>query len=379
MVPTLLHVSDTLAFAPDSPDTPEVDPGGLGTVVRRAIDRDVDAVVHTGNLFRSPEPRSRTIDAVRAALADLRDAGIPCYLVAGTNETTGDGAAIADLREDDLARDIGASPVRIDDLALYGVDHAESGEAFRRDLAALEPTEAYTYNVVACHQRIWPPLDSSGADSSAFDAMEATDVFVDDLLAGGSVEPLAWTNDEFGLRVTYAGSTNPGNREDGAVATGTLIVASTDEDRHERIPLTATSPAEEVEQLRAALDHEPADLESADIETLADCYGLAARARELFDERRRELREELLGRVHEDARIQGQYAAITRTTARRRVTKPDREVFDALRQAGVNPYEVLELDTSALRALSEAGRIADDDVFDREERIYVRVSETELP
>ncbi|AGN00041.1 metallophosphoesterase [Salinarchaeum sp. Harcht-Bsk1] len=378
MVPTVLHVSDTLAFAPDSPDEPEVDLGGLANVVRRAIDRDVDAVVHTGNLLRSPEPKPDTIQAIRSALTTLRDAEIPVYLVAGTRESTGDGTAIEEFRDGDLAHELGTSPVRIDDLALYGVDHVDSGDAFQRELAALEPTEDYAYNVIACHQGIWPPLDEADADVSAFDAMVATDVFVDDVLAGGSDEPLAWENDDFDYCVTYAGSTNRRHREDGAIPTGTLIEASTDAHSHERIPLTATEPEQEIERLRTTLDHQPADLESADVETLADLYGLAARARELFDQRRREIREELLDRVHEDMRIQGTYAAVTRTTSQRRVTKPQREVFEALRQAGVNPYEVLELDSSALRELSEAGRVSDEDVFDREERTYVRVSDTEI-
>lgn len=376
MVPTILHASDSLAFASSSADDSPVDLGGLELVVSRAIDRGVDAVVHTGNLVRSPEPDADTVDAVHGALEPLRDAGIAFFLVAGSRETTSGDEAIERLRDGEAVETLSASPVRIDDLALYGVDHVDTGRAFEDELAALEPVEDYTYNVIACHQRIWPPLTESDADISAFDAMEATEVFVDDVLAGGTTDPMVWENDDFDYCVTYAGSTSPRHRDD-EVPTGTLIEATSDEHSHERIPLTAADPPEEIEHLRAALDHEPADLGDADLETLADLYGLAARAKDLFEERRKAVREEILDRVHEDTQIRGQHATVTRQTSRRRVTKPEREVFETLRRAGVNPYDVLELDSSALRELSDEGRIADEDVFDREERAYVRVSDTD--
>jgi DNA repair exonuclease SbcCD nuclease subunit len=377
MVPTILHASDTLAFPSSSEADAPVDLGGLDLVVRRAIDRDVDAVVHTGNLVRSPEPDADTVEAVHAALDPLREAGIPFFLVAGSRETTSSDETVQRLREHEAVEALGASPVRIDDIALYGVDHVESGREFEERLAALEPVEDYTYNVIACHQRIWPPLTESDADISAFDAMETTEVFVDDVLAGGTTDPMVWENDDFDYCVTYAGSTNPRHRDD-EVPTATLIEATTDEHRHERIPLTTAESAGEIEHLRDALDHEPADLAGADLETLADRYGLAARAKDLFDERWKAIRGEILDRVHEDTQIRGEYATVTRTTSRRRVPKDERTVFEALRRAGVNPYDVLDLDSSALRELSDEGRVEDEAVFDREERTYVRVSDTEV-
>lgn len=377
MVETLLHVSDSMAFASGGTEEGSVDLGGLPVVARRAIDRDVDAVVHTGNLFRSPAPTDETVEAVRRTFAQLDDAGIPVFLLKGAREATSDDDAIERLREEPGIHGSNATPTAIGDVTLYGIDHVDGERELRQALDALEPGESYTYNVVALNQVIWPPLSNADADVSAFDAMEATDVFVDEILAGGTDEPASWEHDDFDYRVSYAGSTNPEHREDDDVATATLLTAGTDERDHERIPLTRTAVSDEIEALRAALDHEPSDLGDADLATLADLYGLAARAKELFDDRRREIREALLDRVHEDTRIQGQYATVNRTTSQRRVTKSEREVFDALRQAGVHPLDVLELDSSALRELSESGTVEDEAVFDREERTYVRVSETE--
>jgi hypothetical protein len=376
MARTILHCSDSLAFATESDGESAVDLGSLDVVVRRAVDRDVDAVVHTGNLFRSPAPDERTVEAIREQLAPLAEESIPFYLVAGTRGSTGSGDALEGLRDGETVRRLSNAPTTIGDVTLYGIDHVESEQALREALDRLEPAESYTYNVVALHQRIWPPLAQSDAEISAFDAMEATDVFVDEILAGGADEPGDWEHEDFDYRVSYAGSTNPDVREDGP-PTAILLTAGADEHEHREIPLTRTTAADEIDHLRAALDHEPADLGGADLETLADLYGLAARASDHFDDRRREIREEILDRVHQDTQIRGEYATVTRTTSRRRVPKDERAVFEALRRAGVNPYDVLELDSSALRELSESGAIEDEDVFDREERTYVRVSDTE--
>jgi len=376
MVEQILHASDSMVFDGAGDDENGIDLGNLRQLVQRAIDRDVDAVVHTGNLFRSPEPSPEAIETVRRIFGQLDDAGIPVFLIEGPREAAGSNGTIEHLREEPGIHGLSADPTLIGDVALYGVDHVDTETKLREALAELHPTEEFTHNVVALNQAIWPPPSRSDADISAFDAMESTDVFVDEVLAGGADEPESWEHDDFDYRVSYAGSTNPERRE--GVPTATLLTADADEHDSQRIPLTRTEVTEELEQLRTALQHEPADLGSTDVESLADLYGLAARAKDHFDARRTEIREELLDRVKADERIEGEHATVTRTTSQRRVTKPEREVFQALRRAGVNPFDVLELDSSALRELSEEGTIEDEEVFDREERTYVRVSDTEV-
>lgn len=400
MVETLLHVSDSLAAADGRSGDGGVDLGGLANVVRQATARDVDAVVHTGNLFRRPDPRPDAVEAVRAELAELGDAGIPCFVVAGDRESRGDDDAIARLRDGGAVRELSEAPTTIGEVALFGVDHVDSGTALLDRLRALEPADDFSYNVVCVNQRIWPPLPESDAHASAFDLVEATDVYVDEVLAGGHESPRVWESDDFDYRVTYSGSTRPEAGDAGEAAVGTLVRAGTDEHGHERIPLTGershgrTSPADErdhegippadpgvtdeLEQLREALDFRPADLEDVDAETLADLYGLAARAKRVFEDRRSELRDELLERVDGDRRIQGEYASVDRTTQRRRTVKPEPEVLDAVRRAGIDREAVLTPDASALRDLADEGEIDETAVFDVERRPYVRVGDTTL-
>ncbi len=94
MVETLLHVSDSMAFASSDAEDDSIDLGGIPIVVQRVIDRDVDAVVNTGNLFRSLSPGEEPAEGVRRTVEQLDDADIPFVLLKGTRETTGESDVI---------------------------------------------------------------------------------------------------------------------------------------------------------------------------------------------------------------------------------------------------------------------------------------------
>ena len=142
--------------------------------------------------------------------------------------------------------------------------------------------------------------------------------------------------------------------------------------------LRATKVDEEIEHLRRALDFDPGDVEDVETERLADLYGLAARAKSVFDDRRQELRDELLDRVETDRRVDGRYASVDRGTRRRRNARDEATVFETVEAAGIDREEVLSLDTSTLRDLVDEGEIAEEAVFDVEGRPYVRVGDVTL-
>lgn len=388
MAETLLHASDSLVAGDGAASTDEAGIDGLSNVVRRAIQRRVDAVVHTGDLFHRPDPTADAVEAVLAELARLEDAEIPFYVVAGSRDVGDENCALDQIRGSDTVCLLSETPTTLGEVALFGIEHVDSEQALVDRLRALEPAEGFSYNVVCVHQRIWPPLQESNADLSAFDFMEATDVFVDEVLAGGSESRRVWESDDFDYRVTYSGPANPARRDAGDPAVATLVRAGTDEHSHERVPLAGTGVEEELEHLRTALDYQPADVGGADVggadvggadvETLADLYGLAARARRVFDDRRTELRDELLDRVEDDRQIQGEYATVSRTSQRRRTAKQEADVLETVQRAGVDRDEVLALDSSAVRDLVDEGLLEEEAVFDVEQRPYVRLSDTSL-
>jgi hypothetical protein len=273
---------------------------------------------------------------------------------------------------------LGATPTLVDEVALYGVDHAEDEQTVLDRLDALEPADAYAYNVVCLNQRVWPPLWQETADVSAFDVMEATDVHVNEVLAGGFEEAGVWESDDFPYRVSYAGPTNPRALDGGELARARLLDADADGASHDQVPLVTSDVDEEITHLRRALDFDPSDPEDVETERLADLYGLAARAKSVFDGRRRELRDELLDRVETDRRVDGRYASVDRGTRHRRTTKDESTVLETVERAGIDREEVLALDTPTLRDLVDEGQIEEEAVFDVEGQAYVRVSDVTL-
>jgi len=145
------------------------------------------------------------------------------------------------------------------------------------------------------------------------------------------------------------------------------------------VTLATSEVDEEIAQLRRALTFEPSDVENADVETLADLYGLAARAKSVFDERRKELRDELVEPVEEDRRVEGRYASVDRNTRRSRNAKAADVVYETAENAGLDRDEVTTVDTSALRDLVDQGEIDEGAVFDVKRRPYVRVGDVDLP
>lgn len=378
MVETLLHVSDSLVAGDEAASTDENGVDGVANVVRRATRRSVDAVVHSGNLFHDAEPDPDVVDAVQTELEVLDDAGIPLFTVVGSRESGGESDARRDVWRSDAVQTLSEQPTTLGEVTLFGIDHVDSETALLERLRALEPADGFSYNVVCVDQRIWPPLPKSDADVSAFDVLEATDVFVDEVLAGGCESRRVWESDDFDYRVTYSGPADPARGDAGEPAVATLVRAATDEHSHERVPLGDTGVGSELEHLQTVLEYQPADVEDADVETLADLYGLAARAKRVFEDRRTDLRDELLDRVDDDRRIQGEYATVNRTTQRRRTAKPEPDVLETVQRAGIDRDEVLALDTSTLRDVCEEGRVEEEAVFDVERRSYVRVSDTFL-
>lgn len=380
MAAKILHVSDSLVGGSRDPDGSASDApvGGIGAAVERALELDVDVVVHTGNLFQRSSPDRATLDRVTDRLDDLASDGVPFFVVEGRREAHGDGDATDRLCTHAAVERLDATPTLVDDVALYGVDHTGDEATLLDRLAALEPAEAYSYNVVCVNQRIWPPLRQETADVSAYDVMETTDVHVNEVLAGGFDGARVWESDDYPYRVSYAGSTNPRALDGGELARATFLDADADGASHEQLPLVTSDVDEEIAHLRRALDFDPADVEGVETERLADLYGLAARAKSVFDQRRTELRDELLDRVETDRRVDGRYASVQRGTRRRRTAKDEPTVFETVERAGIDRDEVVALDTSALRDLVDEGRIEEKAVFDVEGQAYVRVGDVTL-
>lgn len=378
MTEKILHVSDSLIGAEQFAVNDEVPLGGFSTVVERAVEKKVDAVVHGGNLFRRPQPESDIVEAVASELETLAAEGIPFLIIEGRREAYTTGDPINVLEEQNLAQKLTSEPTIIGDVTFYGIDYVDTEEMLLDELEELTSTSSFTYNIIVTHQDIWPPLWKERADISAFDLLEGTDVHVGMVLAGGNDEPGDWQHDDYEYSVVYPGSTNPEKLSSVEVPQGTLIHADTEGSSYTHIPLDTADVYAELEHLRQTLKFQPSETEDLDTETLVDLYGLSARAKSVFEKRRKEIRDELLDRIDEDGRFEGHYASVDRRTNKRRTLKSEETVIKVLKREEIDPEEVMALDTSELRELVNEERLNEEEVFELSHYQMVRVDDVTL-
>ncbi|MFB6252279.1 MAG: DNA double-strand break repair protein Mre11 [Halobellus sp.] len=99
-------------------------------VIDDAIETDVDAVVHAGDLFHDRRPELRDLLGTIRVLRRLRDADVPFLAVVGNHEATRGGQWLDLFENLDLAERLDDTPRLIGDTALYGLDHVPKS---RRD------------------------------------------------------------------------------------------------------------------------------------------------------------------------------------------------------------------------------------------------------
>ncbi len=170
-------------------------------VVEDAIDDDVDAVVHAGDLFHDRRPDLPDIQGTVAALRDLDDADIPFLAVVGNHETKRDGQWL-DLFEDlGLTTRLGSSPETVGDIAFYGLDFVP--ESQRDDLDyEYEPADEADHTVLVSHGLFEP---FAHADWDTKRVLTDASIEFDALLLGDNHAP--GKQELLDTWITYCGST----------------------------------------------------------------------------------------------------------------------------------------------------------------------------
>ncbi|RQG91974.1 DNA double-strand break repair protein Mre11 [Natrarchaeobius chitinivorans] len=92
------------------------------SVVEDAVDDDVDAVIHAGDLFHDRRPGLIDLQGTVDVLRTLADAGIPFLAVVGNHEGKRDAQWLDLFADLGLATRLGADPIVVDDVAFYGLD-----------------------------------------------------------------------------------------------------------------------------------------------------------------------------------------------------------------------------------------------------------------
>jgi hypothetical protein len=124
---------------------------------------------------------------------------------------------------------------------------------------------------------------------------------------------------------------------------------------------------------RHAVDR-PGEIETG---VLVDLYTLLSDVQRDADDLRQDIADTLLGRLHHDRPVPGQYGSVQRTTRRRRNLKDDEEVLAVLEDAGVDRERVMGVDREKVEDALEVTELGESDVYEIEETEYVRKAEVD--
>jgi DNA repair exonuclease SbcCD nuclease subunit len=169
-------------------------------VVEDAVEADVDAVVHAGDLYHDRRPGLRDILGTIDVLEPLRDADIPFLAIVGNHEGTRDAQWLDLFETLGLAERLDGSGRRVDDTTFYGLDYVPQSR--RSDLDYdFEPNDAEHAALVS--HGLFTPFAHANWDLD--DVLDESNVDFDAVLLGDNHAPdTAEVGDTW---VTYCGST----------------------------------------------------------------------------------------------------------------------------------------------------------------------------
>ena len=124
MATKILHTGDThLGYKQYNKDERKKDfTDAFQSVVDIAIEEDVDAVIHAGDLFHRSRPDADTINDALTILRQLEREDIDFLMVVGNHDSTRNKSWSDIFDSLGLANSLGLSPTTVDDIAFYGQD-----------------------------------------------------------------------------------------------------------------------------------------------------------------------------------------------------------------------------------------------------------------
>jgi DNA repair exonuclease SbcCD nuclease subunit len=232
----LLHISDThLGKRQYSSDIRRDDfSQAFEQTIDLAVKHDVDAVVHTGDLFDSRQPPLPELINTLEALKRLDEADIPFLAIVGNHDRKMDDQWLDLMEMADAADRLGREPTVVGDVALYGID-AVRKPAWNTADFSLEPADGEYTNVLCMHQLLTPPVPEVMADHEAVEVIDRVTVDLDGLALGDYHAAESVRIED--TKVWYAGSTERCSTTETDPRTVSLLEVENDELSRRQIEL----------------------------------------------------------------------------------------------------------------------------------------------
>ena len=204
----ILHLSDThLGNRQYGSDIRKDDfTRAFDAAIDRALDENVDAVVHTGDLFHRRTPSLPIVTACIEILRKLADEDIPFYGIVGNHDRKMDRQWLDLIRETGTARRLDQTPTMVnDDVALFGIDAVTKPAWHAADFTLEEPSNSDAFRLLGLHQLFEPLVPEFYADHDLTEVLERVDIEIDALALGDYHKTESKIVD--GVPAWYAGST----------------------------------------------------------------------------------------------------------------------------------------------------------------------------
>ncbi|MFC7214121.1 DNA double-strand break repair protein Mre11 [Saliphagus sp. GCM10025334] len=172
------------------------------SVATDAIEDEVDAVIHAGDLFHDRRPGLVDLQGTVEVLRRLADAEVPFLAVVGNHEGKRDAQWLDLFADLGLATRLGPDPVVVDDVAFYGLDFVPRSR--REDLAYdFDPIPGDADHAALVSHGLFEPFAHADWDTEF--VLEEASVNFDAMLLGDN--HAADTAEVADTWVTYCGST----------------------------------------------------------------------------------------------------------------------------------------------------------------------------
>jgi len=171
-------------------------------VIDDAIEMDVAAVIHAGDLFHDRRPELPDLLGTLTALRRLAEADIPFLAVVGNHESTRGGQWLDLFEQMGLATRLGPDPFLFDSVAIYGLDHVPVSRREDLDYEFTPPSDDTSKSILVSHGLFTPFAHANWETETV---LKESNIEFNAVLLGDNHE--AGVEQVDGTWVTYCGST----------------------------------------------------------------------------------------------------------------------------------------------------------------------------
>ncbi|AKB86064.1 exonuclease SbcCD subunit D [Methanococcoides methylutens] len=128
----------------------------FSSVIDDAIEMEMDAIIHAGDLFDSRNPTLEDILDTINILSKLKLHNIPFLSIVGNHESKQHTQWLDLFESMGIATRLGNKPYRIEDVAIYGIDNVPRSKIPLFDYSKFTGENSGQYNILVMHQLMSP-------------------------------------------------------------------------------------------------------------------------------------------------------------------------------------------------------------------------------